>query len=125
MGVVGIRAAGEALADKSLLPDLTGYTRAVINCLVKIELRSNQTNVNQIETSFASLEEDYQSLKERLLRSGATGRIGPRDLDHLLDLLSLVHRVLERHLKTLRILIPLLEEREHTVPASQQGRYKG
>jgi phosphate:Na+ symporter len=125
MGVVGIRTAGEALSDKSLLPDLIGYTRAVINCLVKIELRSNQTSIDQVETSFASLEEDYQSLKERLLRSGATGRISPHDLDHLLDLLSLLHRVLERHLKALRILIPLLEERELTVQKSQQRRYKG
>ena len=116
MGVVGIRTAGEALADKSLLPDLIGYTRAVINCLVKIELRSNQTSIDDVETSFASLEQNYQSLKEQLLRSGATGRIGPRDLDLLLDLLSLLHRVLERHLKALRILIPLLEERELTVP---------
>jgi hypothetical protein len=125
MGAVGIRTAGEALADKSLMPDLIGYTRAVINCLVKIESRSTQTSVEQIETSFASLEQDYQNLKERLLRSGATGRIGPRELDHLLDLLSLLHRVLERHLKALRILIPLLEERELTVPAFQQRRYTG
>jgi phosphate:Na+ symporter len=114
MGVVGIRTAGETLADKTLTPDLMGYKRAVINWLAKIELRSSQTTVEQIETSFAALEQDYENLKEGLLRSGAAGRIGPRDLDHLLDLLSLVHRVLERHLKALKILIPLFKERELT-----------
>ena len=119
MGLVGIRIAGEALADKSLMPHLIGYTRAVINCLVKIELRSSPSSVDQIETSFASLEQDYQNLKERLLRSGTTGKTGPRDLDHLLDLLSVLHRVLERHLKSLRILIPLLEEQDLTVPRAK------
>jgi len=114
LGVVGIRAAGEALTDKSLLPDLIAYQRAVINWLVKIDLRVGQTSVDQIEANFASLEQDYQNLKEQLLRIGATGRIGPRDLDHLLDLLSLLHRVLERHVKALKILIPLFEERELT-----------
>ena len=116
MGVTGIRTVEDALPDKSLIPDLIGYRRTVINWLVKIELRSRQTSVEHLESSFASLEQDYQNLKERLLRSGATGRIGPRDLDHLLDLLSLLHRVLERHMKAMRILIPLLEERELTVP---------
>jgi len=119
MGVVGIRTAGETLADTSLRPHLIGYIRAVINCLVKIELRSSQSSVDRLETSFASVEEEYQDLKERLLHSGATGRIDPRDLDHLLDLLSLLHRVLERHLKALRMLIPLLEERELTVPREE------
>ena len=115
LGVVGIRAAGEALTDKSLLPDLIAYQRAVINWLVKIDLRVGQTSVDQIEENFSTLEQDYQNLKEELLRIGATGRISPRDLDHLLDLLSLLHRVLERHLKALRILIPLFNERELTV----------
>lgn len=119
MGVIGIRTAGEILPDKSLLPDFIGYMRAAMNCLVKIELRTIQMSVDQLETSFASLEESYQTFKERLLRSGATGRIGPRDLDHFLDLLSLLHRVLDRHLKALRILIPLLEERELTVPRKE------
>ena len=114
MGVVGLRTVGEALADKSLMPDFMGYRRAVINWLAKIELRSSQTDVEQLETSFATLEQDYENLKEGLLRSGAAGRIAPRDLDHLLDLLSLLHRVLERHLKALKILIPLFKERELT-----------
>ncbi|MDH5587638.1 MAG: hypothetical protein OEZ05_13530, partial [Nitrospirota bacterium] len=116
MGVIGIRTAGDELADKSLMPVFIEYTRAVINCLVKIELRSSYTSVEQIDSSFSALEQDYQHLKEQLLRSGATGNIGPRDLDHLLDLLSLLHRVLERHLKALRMLIPLLEERELLEP---------
>ena len=112
MGVVGMRKVEEALADNSLKADLIGYRRTVINWLVKIELRSSEMGVDRMEMNFSSLEKDYQNLKERLLRRGATGRIGLHDLDHLLDLLSLLHRILERHLKALRILIPLLEERE-------------
>ena len=119
VGVVGLRTVEETLADKSLLPDLVGYRRAVINWLVKIELRPRKMGVDQLETSFDSLEKEYQNLKERLLRSGATGRIGLRDLDQFLDLLSLLHRVLERHLKALRILIPLLEEREVSDPPKE------
>ncbi|MDH5587059.1 MAG: Na/Pi symporter, partial [Nitrospirota bacterium] len=48
MGVIGIRTAGDELADKSLMPVFIEYTRAVINCLVKIELRSSYTSVEQI-----------------------------------------------------------------------------
>ena len=115
MGVRELGTAEEALDDKSLLPNLVEYKRAVINWLVKIDLRSGQTSADQIEASYTSLEQDYQNLKECLLRSGARGGIGPRDLDHLLDLLSLLQRILERHLKALRILIPLFNERELTV----------
>ncbi len=115
MGITGLRMAGEGLTDHSLRPHLLDYTRGVINCLVKIELRSSHASIEHIEASFASLEQDYQNLKERLLRSGTTGKIGPRDLEHVLTLLSVLHRVLERHLKSLRILIPLLKERELTV----------
>ena len=119
MGVVGLQTAGEGLADKSLTSGFIGHTRAVTNWLVKIDLRSSQMSVEQIEAGFASLEQSYQDLKEGLLRSGATGNIGPRDLDHLLDLLSLLHRVLERHLKALRMLIPLLVERELLTPQKE------
>ncbi len=119
MGVVGLRTAGEALSDSSVVPHLIGYIRAVINWLVKIELRSEQFRIDYLQTGFDSVEQEYQELKKRLLRSGATGKIGPRDFDHLLDLLSLLHRVLERHLKAVRLLIPLLAERELTVPREE------
>ncbi len=108
--VAGINMGPEQIGDPSLLEELTQYRKRVTNWFSKIELRARQTSLEGLEQEFASLEESYQALKNHLLGSGATGRLGLRTLDQVLDHLSVLHRVLERHHKALRILIPLLEE---------------
>jgi phosphate:Na+ symporter len=123
IGVAGLRTAVHRLQDHSLIQDLTDYIRATTNWLAKIELRSTKSSIDLIEQEFDSLEQDYQNIKDRLLRSGATARIGLRELDHLLDLLSRLSRALERQLKAVKILTLLLEERNLTV-AKREGRPK-
>jgi len=123
IGIAGLRTAAQRLRDHSLIQDLTDYIRAATNWLAKIELRSSKSSIDLIEQGFESSEKDYQNIKDRLLRSGATARIGLRELDHLLDLLSRLSRALERQLKAVKILTLLLEERNLTV-AKREGRPK-
>ncbi len=108
--VVGINMGPEQFGDPSLLGELREYRKRVTNWFSKVELRSRQTSLEDLEQEFASLEDHYQTLKNHLLGSGATGRLGLRTLDQVLDHLSVLQRVLERHLKALRILFPLMEE---------------
>lgn len=112
VGVAGLRTAAEKLKDQSLRGELSEYTRTVTNWLGKIELRSNRSSLELIEQRYQSVEQDYQNLKDRLLQSGTTAMIGHRELDHFLDLLSQLQRVLERQMKAIKILAPLLEERD-------------
>ena len=69
------------------------------------------------------MEQDYQTIKDQLLRSNEQARIGLHELDHLLDLLSRLSRALERQLKAVKILALLLEERNLTV-AKREGHPK-
>ncbi|MCA9473443.1 MAG: Na/Pi cotransporter family protein [Nitrospirales bacterium] len=110
--IVGLHTAVERLSDPSLKQELSAYQRTVAIFLSRIHLRSGKLSSTSIEQRFTSIEQQYQTIKDRLLRRGTTSSIGLHELDHLLDLLSQLNRILERQHKAVTILSRLLQERD-------------
>ncbi len=112
--------------DETLNEDISHFKSGVVQLIGDADVSQEHYSSDACSAYLAKLQDEYQTLKAKLLRAGTEERIKTKEMVALLELMSQIHRLAEqiekgaRYLDSFQERIPAeqLEEGEH-IPDSE------
>ncbi len=90
------------LNDEDLLQQVNEYKHLVVQLLLSIENLEDETNVNQLDEKLRAVEDEYDTLKYRILKGGSEGKLGMVSVDALVQQTGLLRRMCRQWAKAMR-----------------------
>lgn len=109
------------IQDKALNEDISQFKSSVVQLIDEADVSLEHYSSEACTAALANAQDEYQTLKAKLLRAGTEGQIKTNEMVAQLELMSQIHRLAEqiekgaRYLANFQARIPAeqLEEREH------------
>jgi len=98
---------------------MQSYVDAVTEWLQALTPEAYSGSAETLASGFETLESRYHRIKDWLLLAGIAHHVAAKDLGDLLEYLSTLHRLLQRHLKAVRIEASLIGSQDNAALKSE------